>query len=224
MERNSKIYIDANACTSDRNKSKLDLLKDLFDLSLQTITYDQNGEPEPIASGEPTDTCVKLRAAINDDDVYRHRLIEFLVYVVFIDGVMSIEEKNRLTRVAERMAIPLFKLERYIRQNKAISEFENFISTLGTRQKHEEARYSNNGYSRGYVPHDEVSNSLEVFGLNKKANINDVRSAYHKLMKKYHPDRLVSRGLSPDMIKLYSEKTKVIQKAYDILKKHYESL
>ena len=64
VERNSKIYIDANACTSDRNKSKLDLLKDLFDLSLQTITYDQNGEPEPIASGElknhiPLDDHVK---------------------------------------------------------------------------------------------------------------------------------------------------------------------
>ena len=72
---------------------------------------------------DPTDTCIKLRAVINDDDVYRHRLLEFLVYVVFIDGVMSFEEKNRLSRIAERLSIPSFKLERYIRQNKAISEF-----------------------------------------------------------------------------------------------------
>ncbi len=218
-------YISHNSRARPNQLEKiLKRLDDLADSEEDKAFFEEQFNLGRTVGFDPTDTCVKLRAAINDDDVYRHRLIEFLVYVVFIDGVMSIEEKNRLTRVAERMAIPLFKLERYIRQNKAISEFENFISTLGTRQKHEEARYSNNGYSRGYVPHDEVSNSLEVFGLNKKANINDVRSAYHKLMKKYHPDRLVSRGLSPDMIKLYSEKTKVIQKAYDILKKHYEGL
>ena len=172
---------------------------------------------------DPTDTCIKLRAVINDDDVYRHRLLEFLVYVVFIDGVMSFEEKNRLSRIAERLSIPSFKLERYIRQNKAISEFENFISTLGTRVKYEESKVcSNMEYNRGYVPHDEVTNSLEVFGLNKKSDFADVHSAYIKLMKKYHPDRLKARGISSDMVKVYVEKTKTIQRAYDILKKHFD--
>ena len=218
-------YISHNArAKTSRLEKILKTLEGLADSEEDKAFFEEQFNLGRAVGFDPTDTCVKLRAAINDDDVYRHRLLEFLVYVVFIDGVMTIEEKNRLSRVAERLAIPLFKLERYIRQNKAISEFENFISTLGTRQKHDEAKILNNGYSRGYVPHDEVSNSLEVFGLNKKANINDVRSAYHKLMKKYHPDRLVSRGLSPDMVKLYSEKTKVIQKAYEILKKHYENL
>ena len=64
VERNSKIYIDGRDCTSDRFKSKLDLLKDLFDLSLLPITLDGNGQPEKIASGElkghvPLDENVK---------------------------------------------------------------------------------------------------------------------------------------------------------------------
>lgn len=64
VERNSKIYIDGRDCTSDRFKSKLDLLKDLFDLSLLPITLDGNGQPEKIASGElkghvPLDKNVK---------------------------------------------------------------------------------------------------------------------------------------------------------------------
>ena len=36
VERNSKIYIDNRDCESDASKSELDLLKDFFDLSLQT--------------------------------------------------------------------------------------------------------------------------------------------------------------------------------------------
>ena len=217
-------YISHNSRAKPNQLEKiLKTLDDLADSEEDKAFFEEQFNIGRTVGFDPTDTCVKLRAAINDDEVYRHRLLEFLVYVVFIDGVMTIEEKNRLSRVAERMAIPLFKLEKYIRQNKAISEFENFISTLGTRQKYAEAQITTSSYNRGYVPHDEISNSLEVFGLTKKASINDVRSAYLKMMKKYHPDRLASRGLSPDMIKLYSEKTKGIQKAYEILNKYYES-
>ena len=38
VERPSKIYIDNRSCQSDNTKSELDLLKDFFDLSLQTTT------------------------------------------------------------------------------------------------------------------------------------------------------------------------------------------
>lgn len=67
VERNSKIYIDGRDCTSDRFKSKLDLLKDLFDLSLLPIELDANGQPKKQASGElkghvPLDENVKALA------------------------------------------------------------------------------------------------------------------------------------------------------------------
>ncbi len=172
---------------------------------------------------DPTDTCVRIRAAVNDDEVCRRRLLDFLVYIVFLDGVMTIEEKNRLVRVAERLSVPLFKLERYIRQNKAMSEFSNFVGVLSTRQQREESKMYAGGYAHGYVPHDEVANALEIFGLSKKAGLSEVHSAYLKMMRKYHPDRLAARGLSPDMLKVYSDKTKVVQQAYEILKKHFEA-
>ena len=55
VARNSKIYIDGRKCTSDPAKSELDLLKDLFDLSLVNLTTDpETGDPVAIASGELT--------------------------------------------------------------------------------------------------------------------------------------------------------------------------
>lgn len=217
-------YISNNAMAKPGQLAKiLEKIEGLADSEEDKAFYEEQFNIGRSVGFDPTDTCIKLRAVINDDDVYRHRLLEFLVYVVFIDGVMSFEEKNRLSRIAERLSIPSFKLERYIRQNKAISEFENFISTLGTRVKYEESKVcSNMEYNHGYVPHDEVTNSLEVFGLNKKSDFADVHSAYIKLMKKYHPDRLKARGISSDMVKVYVEKTKTIQRAYDILKKHFD--
>ena len=64
VERDCKIYFDGNKCSSDQDKSKLDLLKDLFDLSLQTVTLDGNGDPVAISGGEldghiPLDNHVK---------------------------------------------------------------------------------------------------------------------------------------------------------------------
>lgn len=217
-------YISNNAMAKPGQLAKIiEKIEGLADSEEDKAFYEEQFNIGRSVGFDPTDTCIKLRAVINDDDVYRHRLLEFLVYVVFIDGVMSFEEKNRLSRIAERLSIPSFKLERYIRQNKAISEFENFISTLGTRVKYEESKVcSNMEYNHGYVPHDEVTNSLEVFGLNKKSDFADVHSAYIKLMKKYHPDRLKARGISSDMVKVYVEKTKTIQRAYDILKKHFD--
>ena len=215
-------YISNNAMAKPGQLAKiLEKIEGLADSEEDKAFYEEQFNIGRSVGFDPTDTCIKLRAVINDDDVYRHRLLEFLVYVVFIDGVMSFEEKNRLSRIAERLSIPSFKLERYIRQNKAISEFENFISTLGTRVKYEESKVcSNMEYNRGYVPHDEVTNSLEVFGLNKKSDFADVHSAYIKLMKKYHPDRLKARGISSDMVKVYVEKTKTLQRAYDIVQKN----
>ena len=51
VQRNSKIYIDDRECTSDPNKSELDLLRDFYDLSLVPLTYDNNQKPVAIASG-----------------------------------------------------------------------------------------------------------------------------------------------------------------------------
>lgn len=66
VERNSKIYIDGRDCTSDRFKSKLDLLKDLFDLSL--------------LSGQPQQTSGELKGHVPlDEHVKALSNLEFIL-------------------------------------------------------------------------------------------------------------------------------------------------
>ena len=55
----------------------------------------------------------------------------------------------------------------------------------------------------------------DILGINKNASQDEIKSAYRKMAKKYHPDKL--RGQDPSMIKGAEEKFREVQKAYEIL-------
>ena len=57
----------------------------------------------------------------------------------------------------------------------------------------------------------------ELLGVAKGASLDDVKKAYRKLMSKYHPDKMMAKGASPQDIKAATEKTQQISKAYDFI-------
>ena len=46
----------------------------------------------------------------------------------------------------------------------------------------------------------------------------ETKKAYRRMMSQHHPDKLVSKGLPEEMIKLATEKTQKIREAYDLIK------
>ena len=46
-----------------------------------------------------------------------------------------------------------------------------------------------------------------------------IKRAYRKLMSEHHPDKLVAKGLPPEMMEMAKQKTQAIQQAYDLLKR-----
>ena len=59
----------------------------------------------------------------------------------------------------------------------------------------------------------------KIMGVPRDASQEDVKKAYRRLMNQHHPDKLVSKGLPEEMIKLANEKTQEIKEAYDLIKK-----
>ena len=62
------------------------------------------------------------------------------------------------------------------------------------------------------------SDALRILGLSDGASAAEIKRAYLKLMKEYHPDRLKAKGITGSLKKEYEEKCKLITEAYNYLK------
>ena len=64
-----------------------------------------------------------------------------------------------------------------------------------------------------------IKEAYEMLGVSKNASDDEIKKAYRRLMNQHHPDKLVSKGLPEEMIKLANEKTQQIKEAYERIKK-----
>jgi len=62
-----------------------------------------------------------------------------------------------------------------------------------------------------------IKNAYEILGLNKSSTEDQVKTAYRKMVKKYHPDKL--RGVSEDVVKMAKDKFQSVKDAYDTIRK-----
>ena len=63
-----------------------------------------------------------------------------------------------------------------------------------------------------------LDDAYAILGIDKTASDAEVKKAYRRLMTQHHPDKLVAKGLPDEMIKVATEKTQDIRKAYDLIK------
>ncbi len=65
--------------------------------------------------------------------------------------------------------------------------------------------------------YDEVDGSYKILEIDKSVSNDEVKSAYRRMVKKYHPDKL--RNLGPEHVKGAEEKFRQVQKAYEHIQK-----
>ncbi len=63
------------------------------------------------------------------------------------------------------------------------------------------------------------SHAYQILGISSKASNEEVKHAYKKLAREYHPDMLISKGVPKDFISFANEKMKEINNAYDEIEK-----
>jgi DnaJ like chaperone protein len=89
---------------------------------------------------------------------------------------------------------------------------------------HSARRFGANGFAGGVgvSAGDSLRDAYAVLGVEASASDARVKKAYRRMMNQHHPDKLVAKGLPEEMIKLATEKTQEIKRAYDLVKKHRE--
>lgn len=81
--------------------------------------------------------------------------------------------------------------------------------------------YQGGGYGSSEPPQaeSELQHAYDILGVESTASFEEIKKAHRRLMLKYHPDRLASQGLPPEMVELYTQKAQDIQAAFDLIKK-----
>ena len=77
--------------------------------------------------------------------------------------------------------------------------------------------HANGGKNTNYQNKKTKKSPYEILGINKNATEQDIRTAYRKLVKQYHPDRVA--GLGREFQELANKKFIEIKDAYNTLMK-----
>ena len=64
---------------------------------------------------------------------------------------------------------------------------------------------------------NDLSGAIEIFRLQKKPTIENVKKSYKELAKLKHPDRLSSKGISDELLQIATDNFSIIQDAYEVL-------
>ncbi|WP_019001685.1 DnaJ domain-containing protein [Succinimonas amylolytica] len=93
------------------------------------------------------------------------------------------------------------------------------------QQNYSYGEYSeNSSYQEGSSARDETGqtpgDAFRVLGIPESASERQIKKAFHKLIRKYHPDLLKGRGLPEEMTQIYADKTRIINEAYETVRKY----
>ena len=126
--------------------------------------------------------------------------LTFFLNLAYIDGEFNKSEQDVIRNIAYGFGIDKETLD------EIIYKFDSFYG------------------SRFGADRDEISqenDAFEVLGLSKNASLDEVKVRYKELVRQYHPDILMGRGESKEVIERSTKKLQEINEAYGRLKEKF---
>ena len=126
--------------------------------------------------------------------------LTFFLNLAYIDGEFNKSEQDVIRNIAYGFGIDKETLD------EIIYKFESFYG------------------SRFEANPDEMvqeKDAFEVLGLSKNASLEEVKARYKELVRQYHPDILMGRGESKEVIERSTKKLQEINEAYGRLKEKF---
>lgn len=138
--------------------------------------------------------------------------LEIQLQAAFADGELHPNERQILFIIAEELGISHASFEQFLRMMQSSSQFGRRNQQGGYRQS--------SGDSHWQQPPQgpTLEDACNVLGVKMTDSAATVKRAYLKLMSEHHPDKLVAKGLPPEMMEMAKQKTQDIQQAWELIK------
>lgn len=144
--------------------------------------------------------------------------LEMLIDVAEADGMISRAEQALLEQVCQQIGYPSQMLF-------AMLKMRGFASTGGYQRQQSDSWQGRSNGSRQRNHKRQTAqnrsapfNPYQVLGVDQADNKATIRRAYKRLMSQHHPDKLIAKGLPPEMMKVAEEKAKQVQLAWEKVK------
>ncbi len=133
-----------------------------------------------------------LGSAIKRDKAKQQQFIGFLIQLAFIDGEVSSSEDEILQTIAQAFE---FNPDAY---HAIFDQFEKMMQNI--------------------QPKANIADAYKLLGVSENDDMNTIKKAYRKLVRKYHPDIIKSQNKSEEYMQEATAKTQEINQAYEMIK------
>lgn len=156
------------------------------------------------------DRLMKFKRLMGNRQDLLLMFLEIQIQVAFSDGALDAAERSVLHVVAQHLGYSPRDLDNLL---------EMIIAGANFHQQQGQNNYRRQGSSSRDTGTQQLTNAYKVLGVDNGVDMSVVKKAYRKLMSQHHPDKLIAKGLPPEMMESAKEKTQEIQAAYDLIVK-----
>jgi DnaJ like chaperone protein len=137
--------------------------------------------------------------------------LEIQIQAAFADGSLHPSEREVLYVIAEELGISRLQFDQFLRMMQGGAQF-------GGGYHYQQQAGGNGGGWQHAQRGPTLEDACNVLGVKPTDDATTIKRAYRKLMGEHHPDKLVAKGLPPEMMEMAKQKAQEIQKAYELIR------